>query len=118
MKAFLIGLGAALLGGCVSGGVRIEIATDVKAGETVDVIRAEVERSRDFSITITNLGPANKQTGGDYTIEIRNGAERLGRLAPGESGTFSVASSSRVDLKVRAEGGGTRFEGRIVERSR
>jgi hypothetical protein len=118
MKAFLVGVGAVLLGGCVSGGVRMELTSAVNAGETVDVITAEVQPSRDFSVTITNLGPVKKETGADYTIEIRNGAEGLGRLALGQTRTFSWASGARVDLKVRAEGGATRFEGRIVGISR
>jgi hypothetical protein len=118
MKAFLVGVGAILFGSCASGGVWMDLTSAVKAGETVNVMHVEAQPSRDYSVTITNLGPLKKDPGEDYTIEVRNGAEGLGRLGPGESRTFLMAGSTRIDLQVRAEGGGTRFEGRIVDRSR
>jgi len=118
MKAFLAGILAVLLSGCASGSVIMELTSAVKAGETVNVIHLAMQPSSEFTVTITNRGPLEKEPGVDYTIEIRNGAEGLGRLAPGESRSFSVGSTLPIDLQVRAEGGGTRFEGRIVGQSR
>ncbi|HVR85576.1 MAG TPA: hypothetical protein VMU54_14765, partial [Planctomycetota bacterium] len=85
MKAFLAGILAVLLSGCASGSVIMELTSAVKAGETVNVIHLAMQPSSEFTVTITNRGPLEKEPGVDYTIEIRNGAEGLGRLAPGES---------------------------------
>jgi len=109
MKTMSTALALLVLAGCMTyGSMVIDISSPIKAGETCDVAEMTTSGISDFSMKITNRG-----SGEDASLEIRNGEQVLGRLAPKESATYLIQGSS-LHLRVRSLGSDSWVEGRIV----
>ena len=109
MKILPTALALLVLAGCMTyGGMVAEISSPIKAGETHDLAEMKTSGVSDFSMKITNRG-----SGENAVLEILNGDEVLGRLAPKETATYRVQGSS-LRLRVRSLGSDSWLEGRIV----
>jgi hypothetical protein len=109
MKILPTALALLLLAGCMTyGAMAIDISSPIKAGETCEVAELTTSGVSDFSMKITNRG-----SGEDAVLEIRNGDQVLGRLAPKETATYLIQGSS-LRLRVTSLGGNSWIEGRIV----
>jgi len=109
MKTMSTALALLVLAGCMtSGPMVIDISSPIKAGETCDVAEMTTSGVSDFSMKITNRG-----SGENAGLEILNGDQMLGRLAPKETATYRVQGSS-LRLRVRSLGSDSWLEGRIV----